>query len=1024
MKTLKQHILVLLIASLLAISSLGIGMLVIDGGANIVRAGAIKNDGGKNAVIVNERTTEREEYENGDTCFSDITVFKYYDENGDGIYDEGLDEPISDWTFELYGKGYNGGAPGDWTYLANGTTGPDGYYVFEDWECGTPPGPMGHYKVREYLPDGWYNTGSAVYETEEEYDNTVFSNSELELTDEHGDEDERYVEDSFWLRENPMTAEFGNARMEGDIDVYKFHDVNYDSNYDEESEDLIDGFTFQLWSADEEGNATDPIGKPVKTEDGMYTFEDLVPGNYVVQEIIPETGEEECCWTTTTGILNHVVVENDETVEAWFGNVHGGSIEGMKFLDIVADGYFDVGTDKPLMSWTINLWENIDGEPGEEPIMTTETNRCGEYTFECVTPGDYFVQEVMQEGWYAVDSEIVEVSVEPCETTEDVDFANCMYKDIYGIKYYDWNTNGEFDEGDEVIPGWEIKLLNEEREVIKTTTTQECGYYFFDDLKVGTYYVEEEEREGWNNTTPTNVRVELTCCNSCKIVNFGNYELPEITIVKYNDTNMDAEYDMENEYLVDSQVLFDIEIDGLYSETLGVTGEWSFYVDIGDYTITEQLPQGWLNTTPLEQMNSLGPGDHWLVEFGNVQYGNITVYKFYDLNMNEQWDEGEKMLEGWDMTLFNSTGVKVNSGTTDAEGMVVFEEIVPGNYTVIEDLQKCWFNTTLIEQEVTVEAGEEEQVWFGNVPGGYIEGYKFCDYNMNQEFDGIEEGLEGWTINLYEYEENDNDYHLKDMHMRSTTTDGDGYYEFMCVKPGMYILEEEMQHGWHNSTSDYYLIEVGPDGELEYNFGNYRFGDITGIKYYDFNMNGTFEPDEGDIPLRGRTVELWEADVDGNMTGSEPIDSTETDMHGYYIFEDIGPGDYVVYQPKPCCDWIHTTPREVHVRMGCLEKKEVNYGEYKLSSIDVYEIGGTAGVGVEIYESDENGVEGDLLESGETGDHGWYISEQLEPGYYLVVLEDGQEKLVQLRMGEQVEFDYSEEIHSENSIEATYAKFE
>ncbi len=1070
----------------------------------------------------------------------DITVFSYYDVEGDGEYDEDAgDYGLYDVHIELYMS-----IDGVWIFQEDGYTDSDGYLYFECMQID------GNYQVRQYVPEGWYNTEARAFPT---------PTGELTGQDLETEIGDIYVDVSFFL-DVPKTARFGNREYEfedGSIEIYKFHDVNYDGYYDEDHDYLMDGFEFQLWTADEDGNPEIPISDVVETYEGMYTFEDLDPGYYVVLELIPEVEEGEYCWLSTTGTfvddlgtLISVEVEEGETSEAWFGNVRGGGIEGMKFLSIEGDEEFEVGLDKPLMGWNINLWNVEDGEPGEI-IDSTVTDRSGEYYFDCVFPGEYYVQEEMPEGWYNVTAAVQYMYVEPSETVDGVDFANCMYKDIYGIKFYDYTMDGEFTEDDWVLEGWQINLWNEidgePGEIIDTAYTQSNGYYFFDDLTVGTYYVEEVIPEGWTNTTPSIVQVEFNCCTPCYPVNFGNYELPEITIIKFNDPNFDGYYDPEIHELVDSIVMFDIEgsafegDEGFYFETLSVTGKWSFYVDVGYWVVTEQLPEGWVNTTPLIQNYTLGPGDHWQVEFGNVQYGDIEVFKFHDLNMDGEYNEEEYGLEGWTFNLWNTTmdndfpipveiietnvtdedgfamfwdlgpghyaieeigqtgwhattdtlqfveiipgeTVTVEFGNveygnievfkfhdlnmdgeydeedeyglggwtfnlwnttmdndvptpvevietnvTDEDGYVYFEHLLPGLYAVEEEEQDCWFPTTDTVQFIEIGPGETGELHFGNVEGAWIYGYKYCDYNLNQEFDDHEYGLEGWTINLWAYEENEHGETPMDHHepYMSTVTDEDGYYEFTCVMPGMYTVEEVMQEGWYNSTPYYYEVELLPGEGVRYDFGNYRYGDITGIKFFDFTMNGTFEPKEGDIPLRGREVQLWASDEDGNPIDDEPIYTTETDEHGMYIFEDVGPGDYVVYQPKPCCDWIHTTPREVHVRMGCVEEEIVNFGEYKYSSIDVYVICGWEGIEVMIYESDEYGEWHELLESGYTGEHGWYISEQLAPGYYIVELEDGQYEHVQLRMGEQVEFEYNNEIPEGRIFaEAIYAKIE
>ncbi len=1064
----KQYGLVLLIAAFLVISSIGVGMSVIDRASPLV-------------------------VEDDETCVYDITVFKYYDVNGNGMFEEGVDYPLEGWYFELYGKHVE--TEGDdrdhppWFYLDEGYTDSEGYLIFEDYECGAPPGPAGHYKVREYIPDGWYNTGSAVYPTGNENNLNV-------VDDGYG---ESYVEDSFWLRV-PMTVEFGNALLDGDITVYKFHDIDmtgeydpeidymledwmfnlwtiddgepheiiasdvtdadgqlvfenvtpgdyivqeilkenwentndllqpvtvypgqssevwfgnielgditvykfYDSNYDGNwyEEELIDGFQFQLWSADEDGNPIETIGEPVDTMEGMYTFEGLYPGHYIVQELIPDV-EDECCWVSTTGELRYIELMPGEMANLWFGNVRGGRIEGMKFLDIEADGHFDVGLDKPLMGWQINLWTNVDGYPGEI-IDTTYTDRSGEYYFDCVVPGAYFVQEEMYEGWYNVTPAVVPVYVEPCETVDGIDFANCMYKDIYGIKFYDYSMTGEFDpEVDWVLEGWEIRLLNSEYEVIDIFYTLPNGYYFFEGLTVGTYYVEEVLPEGWVSTTPTQVEVVLNCCTPCTVVNFGNYELPEVTIYKFYDVDMDGIYDPEVDYLLEEGVMFnvfgDLGGDIFVDFDIEVFGMFNFITDVGYYRITEDLPEGWINTTPLVQDNTLAPGDHWTVYFGNVQYGDLTVYKFYDVEMTGEYDEEmDELLEGWTFDLWTTEDGSpyevIATNVTGEDGYAMFLNLEPGYYAVQEITQECWFPTTDVVQFVEISPGETSELWFGNVPGANIEGYKFCDYNLNQEFDDHECGLEGWDIHLYEYPNND-ETPQDSLPYMSTTTDEYGYYEFTCVRPGWYILVEEMQDGWYNSTPYYYIIEVLPEDELRYDFGNYRHGDIYGLKYCDFNMNGEFD-ECLDWPLYGWEIQLWSADEHGNPI--ELIDTTYTDNWGMYRFEDLGPGDYVVAEVLKPCGWINTTDMEVHVRLGCVEEVEVNFGNYRPSNISVkaydYEMNEpVAGLVLYLWEADEYGtpIGEEPIAEGITGPHGYYIFPTYDPGYYIVQTADG-----------------------------------
>jgi len=80
---------------------------------------------------------------------------------------------------------------------------------------------------------------------------------------------------------------------------------------------------------------------------------------------------------------------------------------------------------------------------------------------------------------------------------------------ISGIKFFDADKNGIYDNDDWPIEGWNITLLDEEGNVITWTLTDENGCYVFEGLELGTYIVREVLPEGWTNTTAAEQTVDL-----------------------------------------------------------------------------------------------------------------------------------------------------------------------------------------------------------------------------------------------------------------------------------------------------------------------------------------------------------------------------------------------------------------------------------------------------------------------------------------------------------------------------------
>ncbi len=914
----------------------------------------------------------------GNYELGNIKVYKFEDTNMNGTYDEG-EEMLSDWEFELWQ---------DMTMLDTGVTNAEGYTMFE---CIDP----GMYTVEEILPPNWENTTPLQQDV---------------------------------MVEPGMTTEiwFGNVQY-GSILVCKYFDMDGDGMYDD-GEEMLSNWTFNVWTTYENGTPKEILDTQMTGENGCYLWNYVPPGTYVVQEELQEG------WCNTTELLQTVVVEPSHTSEVWFGNTMAGEISGMKYKDIMADGIFDVGVDEPLKDWVINLW-TVDefGDP-KEIVQTTMTDRCGMYYFYDVCPGEYYVQEEVPDGWYNVTPALVQVVVEPGEIILDVDFANCMYKHIYGVKFYDYNMNGVYDEGtDWTLEGWEIQLWNHDQtEMIEFTYTLECGYYWFEGLEVGTYWVKEVVPEGWHNSTPSEYMFEITCCNSCKYFNFGNFELAEIQILKFNDLNMDGIYDEGTEPLVDD--VFFSGNGGIFSGTT-VGGMLIFSNMMPDYyTVTETLPDGWFNTTPMEQSFDLSPGETVILEFGNVQYGHLQVCKYYDANYNGEYDDGEEMLEDWTFNLWTTTGGSpdtiIDTNVTGPCGCTMFWNLEPGYYAVQEILPDCWMNTTSLIQYVDITAGETSELWFGNYELGHIMVHKFYDENLNGEYDDEEEMLENWTFNLY----NDMDELIA-----TDVTNEDGYIEFNCLEPGMYYVEEVMQSCWCNTTAMTQWIEV-TDGETsELWFGNAECGSVYGYKFFDFNMNGEYD-DEEDEPLEGWTIylEIVTPPVVAT-TNAAMLWSTTTDEDGYYEFECVCPmgGTYTVYEELPE-GWYNTTPAEYEFEMPCGEDMQFDFGNYRPSDIwgmkycDVDRDGEfdtgldkpLEGWQINLWSVDEVGEPDEILETTYTDNCGLYYFYDLLPGYYWVeeIMEpcgwyNVTPSLVNVRVGyEDVRVDFANWRHGEITV--------
>ncbi len=159
-------------------------------------------------------------------------------------------------------------------------------------------------------------------------------------------------------------------------------------------------------------------------------------------------------------------------------------------------------------------------------------------------------------------------------------------------------------------------------------------------------------------------------------------------------------------------------------------------------------------------------------------------------------------------------------------------------------------------------------------PVGSISGYKWNDLNRDGTWDPNEQGLSGWTIQLYSFDSFESAW----IHLADENTDSTGRYTFALVA-GNYRLYEVLNGNWTQTfpPSGYHEIVLS-EGETKdnINFGNFLFPTITtrsatGITTTGATMNADFA-----IGSYG-SVDVWfQYRVQGGDTWIETTPATYT----------------------------------------------------------------------------------------------------------------------------------------------------
>jgi len=125
----------------------------------------------------------------------------------------------------------------------------------------------------------------------------------------------------------------------------------------------------------------------------------------------------------------------------------------------------------------------------------------------------------------------------------------------------------------------------------------------------------------------------------------------------------------------------------------------------------------------------------------------------------------------------------------------------------------------------------------------------------------------------------------------TAVTDAGGAYSFTLTEGGVYKVSETMQTGWFatNPQSGYHQFTAVSGQDQNLDFLNFKYGSISGLKFYDANHNGAL--DSGEAKLEGWEIQLFK---NGALVATD-----YTDANGQYSFTDLGPGQYTVKEVIP-----------------------------------------------------------------------------------------------------------------------------
>ncbi len=216
--------------------------------------------------------------------------------------------------------------------------------------------------------------------------------------------------------------------------------------------------------------------------------------------------------------------------------------------------------------------------------------------------------------------------------------------------------------------------------------------------------------------------------------------------------------------------------------------------------------------------------------------------------------------------------------TTDANGIVTFNNMLPGTYVLreIDAASGYLLNTSTIEI-VTTDNTPDQSATVQNSPDLRIQINKTDDQGT---------ALPGVYFKLYDTDV----YGNADMNLSTLATDSNGFVEFRELDNKLYIVREIVPAGYRTATTewsvDFRQYQPGVDASYRIRSLNVvnrpnKLGDRV---WYDTNENGIQDSGEGGVP--GVTVNL--------LSGGTIVATTTTDANGEYLFSPVANGTYTV----------------------------------------------------------------------------------------------------------------------------------
>jgi protocatechuate 3,4-dioxygenase beta subunit len=746
----------------------------------------------------------------------------------------------------------------------------------------------------QIIPGEYY----LVFVLPQKYRQTAYSAGDPELDSDLFEGNGTYRTASFYLAGGTIKTDIdgGIVVRYGVVGDYIWLDQNRNGYQDAEETGLND-LVVELYDTSNEfvaGSAShvdDASGKS-----GFYQFDQIFPGQYYLKLSYPDTYEPTAYHTANEHINSKLTNGNGYGTTEIFTVNYGDVIDNMDlgliqkpasvgdfvWLDTNRNGIQDA--DETGFNGILLTLQDEQGNTLRTELSRFNqlTGRHGYYRFESLDPGTYkigiTVPTIMQLspaglGDQALNSDAdadgitALFNLDPGQTMSDIDFGLAYKTSSVGdFIWLDQNENGLQDEDEPGLDSIGLQLFDESGELVGTTEShfnagnQKMGYYHFDDITPGAYFIKAEIPQGYLPATNILGDVELNS-DFTHQNGFGTTDLLDIEAgTERNDIDLGL---IKVEAQLGDRVWLDLNKNGIQEEgESGLNGiQIRLYNEAG----------GWIKTTWTGNHPVSGKTGYW-------SFYNLPVGYYYVRFVIPVEYSNSKAFQGNSSIFDSDITHKFGPGTTE----MLF---LPAGFTQL-DIDAGLFLETY--------SSMGDLVWE--------------DMNGNGIQDQDEPGINDVTVQLF----NEQKVFLKQTKTASGDDQTSGQYFFDYLPSGKYYIRIIVPASYYVATpasgtdpgkdSDIThfngpyttsTIHLGvKEQKTDIDIGLYKLGSVNGFVWEDLNGNGLIDEDEPGI--NQVYVELY--DDAANLVGSVfTTNDEQTDHEGIFKFDFLDPGNYYLH---------------------------------------------------------------------------------------------------------------------------------